>query len=61
MCRIMIRNWPMAILWGFGRDLTLGGVLKTHIFPSELDTGWARSLDLAGAGMAGAWTGAAGG
>ncbi len=49
----------MAIPLAFGRDFTLGGVLKIHIFPSELDTGWVRSLDSAGAGMAGALTGAA--
>ncbi len=48
----------MAIPLDFGLDSTLGGVPKIHIFPSELDTGWGRSLDLAGAGMAGALTGA---
>ena len=50
----------MAIRWAFGRDLIRGGVSTGRTCLSDLDLGSARFLDLAGAGIRGAWVGAAG-
>ena len=50
----------MAIPWAFGRDLIRGGVPTGRTCLSVLDLGSGRLLGLAGAGIRGAWVGAAG-